>query len=331
MPPSFLRRRKLARVAGAMALAWAGMLAAAGHSHAADYPRGSVKLVVNFPAGGPLDILARQLATRLSASLSQAFVVENVTGAAGQIGAAAVARAQPDGQTVLLSIDSPFTSGPWLTRQIPYAADALRPVTLLGSTGLTLAVHPGSGIRSLAELLDRGRREAITFASPGVGGPGHFAALLLSDVTGVQVNPIHYRGNAPAVLALVSGEVQAGILSTSGLLPHIKAEKLRPLAAAGRQRSFLLPETRTLAEMGHPAFTLQTTFVAMVPAKTPEATVQALHDALALAMRDPELQKQLRNIDIVPSALNAQEAAATLAQAREDYRRMAQAAGMQAE
>lgn len=329
MPNNRLNRRTLTAAFGALALA--PLMATPGQSHASDFPKGQVRLVVNFPAGGPLDILARQLATRLATLLSQPFIVENITGATGHIGAGTVARAQPDGLTVLLSIDAPFTSGPWLIRQIPYASDALRPVSLLGSTGLTLAVHPGTGIRTLAELVEKGKREAITFSTPGIGGPGHFAALLLSDVTGIKVNPIHYRGNAPAVMALLSGEVQAGILSTSGLLSQIKAEKIRPLAAASRQRSYLLPEIQTLAELGYPAFTLQTTFVAMVPAKTPDATMQALHEAFSKVMRDPELQKQLRGMDIVPSSLNATETAATLNQAREDYRRMVQAAGMQPE
>lgn len=328
MSESSFTRRHFTRAA---AVCLTGLAPAAGRTQTADYPRGPVRIVVNFPAGGPLDILARQLASRMAASSAQAVIVDNLTGATGHIGAAAVARAQPDGQTVLLSIDAPFTSGPWLTRQIPYAADALRPVALLGSTGLTVAVHSGTGIRNLADLVERGRREPMTFASPGIGGPGHFAALLLSDVTGIKVNPIHYRGNVPAVMALLSGEVQAGVLGTTGLLPHIRSDKVRALAAASRQRSSLLPEVQTLGELGYPAFTLQTTFVAMVPSKTPEPTVQALHQALAQAISDPELQKMLRGMDIVPAALKPAEAAATLAQARDDYRKMVQAAGMQPE
>lgn len=323
-----LTRRALACAAaatfGALALSPSAVLAA-------DYPKTQVRLVLNFPAGGPLDILARQLAPRLAASLGQPFVVENVTGAAGQVGAAAVARAQPDGHTVLLSIDSPFTSSPWLMKQMPYPLEALRPINILGSTGLTLAVHPSAPFKTMAELIERGRREEITFSSPGPGGPGHFGALLLSDATGIKVNAVHYRGNAPAVTALLSGEVQAGMLGTTSLLQHIKAGKVRVLAAASRQRSSLMPELPTLAELGYPKFTLQTLFVVMVPARTPEPVVQALNEALGKAMREPELQQQLRALDIAPGTQTPQESAATLAQAREDYKRLVQAAGMQPE
>lgn len=315
----------------AAALALGGLALASTAAHAADYPKSQVRLVLNFPAGGPLDILARQLAPRLAATLGQPFVVENITGAAGQVGAAAVARAQPDGHTVLLSIDSPFTSSPWLMKQMPYPLEALRPINVLGSTGLTLAVNPSSPIKSLADLIERGRREEITFSSPGIGGPGHFGALMLAEATGIKVNAIHYRGNAPAVTALLSGEVQAGMLGTTGLLPHIKAGKVRALAAGSRQRSSLLPELPTLSELGYPKFTLQTMFVVMVPARTPEPVVQALNDALGKAMRDPDLQQQLRRLDIVPGTQTPQEAAATLSQARDDYKRMVQASGMQPE
>lgn len=323
-----LTRRALAQAA---ALALGALALLPGAASAADYPRTQVRLVINFPAGGPLDILARQLSPRLSAVLGQPVVVENLSGAAGHVGAGAVARAQPDGHTVLLSIDSPFTTSPFLMKQIPYPLTDLRPINILGVTGLTLAVNPATPFKTLGELIEKGRREEITFASPGIGGPGHFGALLLADATGIKVNPIHYRGNAPAVTALLSGEVQAGVLGTTGLLPHIKAGKVRALAAASRQRSTLLPDLPTLGEMGYPKFTMQSMFVVMVPTRTPEPVVQALNEALGKAMREPELQQQLRAIDIAPGTQTPQETAATLAQAREDYRRLVQAAGMQPE
>ncbi|MEO8857977.1 MAG: tripartite tricarboxylate transporter substrate binding protein, partial [Burkholderiaceae bacterium] len=217
------RRKLLARLLGASAL-----FAGVGHvpAHAADYPDKTVKFIVNFPPGGPLDIIARVVAARLSTTLGQPFVVENVTGASGNIGAAQVARANPDGYTVLVSIDTPFTMTPSLYPATSIKQDELRAVASMGVTGSTIAVNPSLGVNSLKALIDKGQRETITFATAGNGTPGHFAALALADATGIKVNPIHYRGNAPAVLAVVSGEVQAGILSTSGLAPHIKAGKV---------------------------------------------------------------------------------------------------------
>lgn len=296
-----------------------------------DYPRQAVRLVVNYPPGGPVDIVARQLATRLAVTLKQPFVVENISGASGHIGAGTVARAQPDGHTVLLSIDAPFTSGPWFTAKMPYPVDALRPVTLLGVTGLTVAAHPSTAVNSFAELVKKGRQEELTFSTPGIGGPGHFAALLLADLTGMKINPIHYRGNAPAVLAVVSGEVQAGVLATTGLLPHVKAGKVKGLAAAGVQRSALLPDLQTVGELGYPRFTLQSMFVAMVPAKTPEPIAKVLHEAIAEAVQQPDLQKQLRGIDITPLALAGPEAAAEMAKAHAEYGRIVKATGMKPE
>lgn len=297
----------------------------------ADFPERPVRIVVNFPPGGPLDIVARELAARLAAQLRQPFVVENVSGAAGNIGAAQVARAQPDGHTLLMSIDAPFTMAPALYPATSLKPEELRVVATMGVTGSTVAVHPSLGVRSLQELVDKGRRGSITFATAGNGSPGHFAVLMLAEASGMQVQPIHYRGNAPAVMAVVGGEVQAGILGTSGLLPHIRADKVQALAAAGTVRPSLLPELRTAAELGQGGLELESLFVTMAPARTPDDVVEALQRAIAQAVAQPDFQERLRSMDIAPLALGGAQAAARLAQARTRYAQVVQRAGLKGE
>jgi len=300
-------------------------------AHAQDYPAKPVKIIVNFPAGGPLDIIARLVAIRLTATLGQPFVVENVSGAAGNIGATNVARAQPDGYTILMSIDAPFTTGPSLTAAMPFALEDFRVVTVMGVTGLSIAVHPSLGVNSFSQLIEKGRSQEITFANAGLGSPGHFAALLLADATGIKVRAIPYRGNAPAVMAVVSGEVQAGFLGTGGLLPHIKTEKIKGLAVAGSQRSILMPDLPTIAEQGYPNFTLESMFVALLPAKTPEAVLSVLHKGITEALAQNDIRERLRAMDVVPTSLTGRDAVASLTKARDNYARIVKATGMKVE
>lgn len=322
------RRSLMARLLGTAALLATGAQVPA---QAADYPDRTVKFIVNFPPGGPLDIIARLVAARLTTTLGQPFVVENVTGASGNIGAAQVARANPDGYTVLVSIDTPFTMTPSLYPATSVKPDDLRAVASMGLTGSTVAVNPSLGVQSLKELIDKGQRETITFATAGNGTPGHFAALMLADATGIKINPIHYRGNAPAVLALVSGEVQAGILSTSGLAPHIKAGKVKALAVAGSNHSSLLPDIPTSAEQGVPGLDLEFMFVAMVPARTPDTVVATLHKAIADAVAQPDFQSRLRAMDVASTRLGSAAVADWLAKDRARYEAVVKKTGMKAE
>ncbi|MES2415281.1 MAG: tripartite tricarboxylate transporter substrate binding protein [Pseudomonadota bacterium] len=327
-PASTVNHRVRKLLLTSLAIAAGAMAAPA---FAADYPERPVKIIVNWPAGGPIDIIARVVAARMSTTLKQAFVVENVTGAAGNIGASAVARAQPDGYNILFSIDTPFTMTPLLSTATPYKLTELRPIVLMGSTASTLVVNPATGFKTLPELIAKGKQESLTFSSPGSGGPGHFAALMLSDATGVKVNPIHYRGNAPAVMAVVSGEVQAGILATAGLMPHIKSGKISALAAASSQRSTLLPEVPTAAELGVPGLELEFMFVALVPEKTPDAIVTTLRNGINEALQQPDIRERLKTLDTIPSTLGVNEVAAKLTTTRERYARIIKATGMKGE
>jgi tripartite-type tricarboxylate transporter receptor subunit TctC len=303
-------------------------LIAAGPAAAQVFPDKPVRIVVNFPPGGPSDILARSLGDRMSAALKQPFVVESRPGAGGNIGAEAVARSPADGYTMLFAIDTTFTVNPNLYRSMPFRLDELRPLMLIASSGLAVGINPGLGAVSLADLVKKGNVETISFSSGSNGSPGHVAASILQDAAGVKVNHIPYKGNTPAVMAVVSGEVQAGILATPGFLPHVKAGRIKALAVTSRKRSALLPDVPTAAEAGVPALEVEVLYLAFVPAATPEPVVTTLQKALAAALAAPEVQERLRNLDLVVEGETGAAAETRLATARARYAATIKATGM---
>ncbi len=295
------------------------------------YPEKTVRFIVNFPPGGPLDILARTLAEKLQASLGQPFVVENKPGAGGNIGADLVAKAPPDGYTVLVSIDTPFTINPGVYKSLPFKPDDLKPVMTLASSGLMIAVHPSVGAANLPALVAKGKQDALAFSNAGNGSPGHMAASILAAASGAKVNHILYKGNAPAVLAVVSGEVQGGILATPGFLPQVKAGKVIPVAVTSPRRSPLAPEVPTVAEAGLPDLGFEVLYDALVPAATPQAVVDRLGAAFAAALAQEDVRKRLASLDMEVLAEPAEAARTRLARLRERYAGTIAATGMRAE
>jgi tripartite-type tricarboxylate transporter receptor subunit TctC len=312
-------------IAPALALATA---LAAGPLAAQGFPEKPVRIIVNFPPGGPSDILARSLGEKMSAALKQPFVVEARGGAGGNIGAEAVARSPADGYTVLFSIDTTFTVNPNLYKSMPFKPEELRLLMLMASSGLLVGVNPSVGATSLADFIAKGKRDTITFSSGSNGSPGHVAASILQDSAGVKVNHIPYKGNTPAVMAVVTGEVQAGILATTGLLPQVQAGKVKALAVTGRKRSPLMSDVPTTAEAGVPALEFEVMYVAFVPAATPASVVATLQKALADALAAPDVRERLQKLDMVIEAESGAPAEARLAKARERYAATIKATGM---
>jgi len=292
------------------------------------FPDKPVKFVTNFPAGGPLDILGRALAVPLQAELKQPFIVDNRPGAGGNIGADLVAKSPADGYTVLLTIDTTFTINPHLYAAMPFNAKDLKPLMVFSSSGLTVGVVPSLPVKTLAEFVARAKKQDTTFASAGNGSPGHIAAEIFANATGARITHVPYKGNAPAVTALLSNEVQAGIVATPGLLPHIQAGKVRPLAVTGLQRSPLLPDVPTVGELELKNLQFEVLYMAMVPAATPEPVVDKLRAALKTALATPDLKARLAGLDMVALGESGKTAVDRLESSKARYGAIVKATGM---
>jgi tripartite-type tricarboxylate transporter receptor subunit TctC len=295
------------------------------------YPQKTVRFVNNFPPGGPSDILARSVAEALQGSLKQSFIVENKVGAGGNVGADAVAKSAADGYTVLFGIDTAFTVNPHIYKALPFKPQDLKPVLVMGSSGLLVGAHPATGIKSLRDLVATGKAKTLNFSSGGNGSPGHLAVEVFMDAAGVKIQHVPYKGNTPAVTAVVAGEVDAGVLATPGMLPHVKSGRVQALAVTSRQRSKMVPEVPTVAEAGLKELELEVLYVAMVPAATPDAVVQVLQSAMKDALQRPEMQARMAGLDLFYEGLAGEAAQKRMADLSARYARIVKATGMQPE
>lgn len=295
------------------------------------WPARPVKFINNFPPGGPSDMIARSIADVLQNQFKQPFVVENRAGASGNIGADAVAKAPADGHTVLFGIDSTFTVNPHIYKGLPFKPADLRPVMVMASSGLLVGVHPSTGFKTLQDLVAAGRKQPVTFSSAGSGSPGHLAAEVFTEAAGLKITHVPYKGNTPAVTAILSGEVNGGALATPGMLPHVKAGKITPLAVTSRKRSALAPEIPTVAEAGLPQLEQEVFYLAMVPAATPEPVVQAIRKAMGDALARADVRARLENLDLHDEGLAGAAAGKRLAELSERYGKVIRATGMKVE
>src|SRR5262245_7399600 len=221
------------------------------------YPAKPVRLVIPYPPGGGSDTIGRPLAQKLSEGLSQQVVVENRGGANGNIGMEAVARATPDGYTLVFALSPQLAINPALYQKIPY--DPVRdfaPITLLGSGGYILAVHPSLPVKNVKELvaLARSRPGQIAYSSSGNGSGGHLAAELLNSMAGIRMLHVPYKGGGPALMDLIAGQVQLLFTTQLAGWPHIQAGRIRGLAVSTAQRPSSLPDLPTVAESGVPGY-----------------------------------------------------------------------------
>lgn len=295
------------------------------------YPAKPVTFVNNFPPGGPSDILARSVAAVLQDTLKQPFVVENKAGAGGNLGATAVAKAPADGHTVLFGIDTTFTINPHLYPAMPFKPGDLKPVVIMASSGLLLGVNPATGIKSFGDLLSQGRQKTLNFSSGGNGSPGHLAAAMLGNSTPVKTSHIPYRGNTPAVTAVLSGEVDGGILATPGMLPHVQSGRITALAVTSAKRSRLAPKLPTVAELGLKSLEQEVLYLVMVPAATPDAVVQVLARGITDALQRPEAKERLAQLDLFYQGATGAAAAQRLADMSARYGQVVRATAMKPE
>ena len=321
-----LRGLGAACLLGGMPLSWSSRAVGAG-----GYPARAVQVINTFPPGGPSDILARLCSEYLHQSFGQPFVVENRAGASGNIGAQAVANARPDGQTLMIGIDSTLTINPHIYRQPGFSLDDFTPVTILASSGLLLGVTPKTGFRSMKELVEAGRSQSLNFSTAGPGSPGHITAAMLQQAYQVRLTPIGYKGNTPAVTAVASEEVDAGILATPGMLPQVRAGRIVPLAVTGKRRSALLPDVPTMEEAGFGEVQFEVLYIVMAPKGTPAAIIDSLAAAFGEAMRQPTVGERLRTLDLFEESVAGTAAGQRLAQTSARYRAIVDKVGLKVE
>ena len=262
---------------------------------AQDWPARPVTLLVPFAAGGSVDIVARAIGERLRADLGQPFVVDNRGGAGGTIATAMLARAAPDGQTLLVNhLGLAFNAA--LYANLPYdTRKDVVPVAYIGATPNVLVVNNALPVRSVAEFLALARAKpgSINYGSGGVGSAGHLSMELLQSLTRVEMVHIPYKGSGPALSDLISGQIQAMLLTIPAAMSFIGAGTLRPLATSGQRRSPALPDLSTLAESGVEGFDYAPWYGVFAPGGTPDALLERMHAAINKVIEQPEISARL--------------------------------------
>jgi tripartite-type tricarboxylate transporter receptor subunit TctC len=272
-------------------------------SAAAAYPVKSVRLLVGFAPGGGTDSAARTVAVKLSELLGQTVVVDNRPGAGGNIAADAVANAAPDGYTIGLANIGSLAVNPHMPDGTPYKT--LKDFAMI-SNGVTfgniLVVRTDSNIKTLADYIAaaKNKEKPLFYGSPGLGSAGHLAGELLQARTGTFAEHINYKGGGPAMTALLAGDIQAIFASAPTAIPQVKGGKLRALAVTGAQRSQALPDVPTVAELGFPGYQATNWYSFVAPARTPDAIVKKLNEAIVAALRDPKTIERLETQAMEP-------------------------------
>jgi len=260
------------------------------------WPTKPIRLLVGFAPGGGTDIVARALSNKMSEILGQPVVVENRAGASGTIAAAEVARAGPDGYTLLMGHSNSNAIAPFVLEKVPYDAGSdFSPITYIGYVPNVLVVHPSVPARSVPELitLAKGKPGQYTYASSGVGSTQHLAGALFAKLTDTQLNHIPYKGSGQAVVDLIGGQVNMNFDTMPPVLEHIKSGKLRALAISTPQRLPQLPDVPTFSEVGIKGFEVTNWYSVMGPKGMPTDIVNKIDAAVRKAMADPSINSSL--------------------------------------
>lgn len=310
-------------------LAFFALFCVFSHSAAQEWPSRPIRIVVPLGAGGFADVPARLLAPRLGTLLGGTFFVENKPGAGGTIGAELVAKAQPDGDTLLFTA-TPHVISASLYKKLPY--DALKdfaPVALIASGPYVLVVHRDMPAHSVAELIAaaKARPGRIDYASSGNGSAQHLVAALFAAMAHVDMNHVPYKGSGQAMQDLLGGRVKVSFAGVPNVLNHVRSGRLRALGVTTAQRWPDLPDIPTLAEAGVPDYEATLWLCLLAPAGTPAAIVRRLSEAIEKALQEPELLESLRRAGVAPSYRGPQELGAFLRAERDKWGKVVRATG----
>jgi tripartite-type tricarboxylate transporter receptor subunit TctC len=307
-------------------------LSAAAFAAQPSYPTKPIRLIAPFAPGGPSDTLARLLGQKLNDSLGQPVIVDNRPAAAGVVGFETVAKALPDGYTVLLGSSGGLTMNPSLYSKLPYdPARDYQPITQIEAGPQILVVHPSVAAKSVQELvaLAKARPGQINFASAGTGN--RLASELFKAQAGIDIVNVPYKGTSQALTDLVGGQVQMMMASAISAIPLVKAAKLRGLAVTSAKRAAVLPEMPTVAESGLPGYESVSWHGVLVPAHTPKPIVARLHDDSVRALQQPDVRERLTTMGFDVIASTPQQFAAHIATERAKYDRLIRQIGLKAD
>ena len=283
----------------AAAIAAAFVAIACGGAFAQTYPSKPVRMIVPFPAGGATDIVARLIAQKLTESWGVQVIVDNRAGAGGTIGSDLAAKAPPDGYTVLMGTSSTHAVAPSLYSKLAYdPVKDFAPVTLVASATILLAVHPSLPTKTVKELIGLAKQQpnVLSFASSGSGGISHLVGEHFKSVAGVQMVHVPYKGDTPALIDLVSGQVHLMFGTAVSFLPYVKAGRLNALAVTNPKRSPIVPNVPTVAESGLPGFEALQWFGILAPANTPKDVITRLHGDIVKASRLPDVRDRMTSL-----------------------------------
>jgi tripartite-type tricarboxylate transporter receptor subunit TctC len=305
--------------------------AAAGPASAQTYPAKPIRLIVPFPPGGPTDTHSRWAAHQLNVAFGQPVVVENRAGAAGIIGTEAVAKAAPDGYTLLGGNPGPLTIAPGIRKQLAY--DPVRdfaPITLIARSASAWCVHPSVPAKGLKEFvaLAKARPGTINYATPGVGTVGHLAIEHLSTLTGIKMTHIPYKGAALYTVDLLAGNMDFAQIQIFQAAPYVRDGKLRALGVTAVARSPLLPDVPTAQEQGVKGYSSYNWNGVLAPAGTPRAVIDRIHAVLSKPLTNPDTRKQMEAVGYEVSGEGPAEYAAFIKAETEKWARVAKAAGI---
>jgi tripartite-type tricarboxylate transporter receptor subunit TctC len=318
---------KIIRLLAAAALVALAPLAGFG---AEPFPGKQVRFVVPYPPGGPLDTVARLLGQKVSASIKHPVVIENVPGAGGNIGAGVVARAAPDGYTILMGAVATHAINPALYATIPYNAEKdFIAVTQLASTPNVLVVNNAVEANSVAEFikLAKSKPGKLNFGSGSTGSAGHLAGELFKTMAGVDMAHIPYKGAAGAMQDLVAGRVDLMFDNFASSLSQVKGGRVRALAVTTAKRTTLAPELPTIAESGLPGFDISTWFGIFVPAGTPRPVVDRLHAEFTRALAAPDVREKMLALGAEPVGSTPEQFAAYVKAEAAKYAKLVKASG----
>jgi tripartite-type tricarboxylate transporter receptor subunit TctC len=300
-----------------------------GPGAAAAYPNKPIRLVVPSAPGGGTDIIARLIAQELTEAWGQSVVVDNRGGGGGTVGVTVVAKAQPDGYTMLLGSVGHLTFAPVVRPGLPYDSQKdLEPISIAANQPFLIAVHPGVAAKSIKELIAAAKAQPgqIKYGSGGPGAASHLGIALLELQTGISMLHVAYKGSNPALTAVMGGEIELAAAGLATILPHTKSGKVRAIAVTGSKRAQVAPDIPTVAESGVPGYAFDVWYGLVFTGGTPRAIVQKANTEIVKRLKSPELNRRFLATGVEPLTSTADEFKARIARETANWRKIAKAA-----